>query len=88
MTPWFDPTTPPAREGLYLRDYTSTPEGGWHFDYWLTDSQGNFGYWYVNEPKGQWNDAWYESLPWRGLTEQEYLDELAISMPQHFKDVV
>ena len=73
MTPWFDGKVKPVREGAYLRDYSSTSEGGWHLDYWLTD--GRVGFWYVNEPNGQWNDAWYEELPWRGLTRHEYLKE-------------
>ena len=57
---------------FHLRDYTGIPEGGWHFDYWLTNGT-DVGYWYVNEPKGQWNDAFYKELPWRGLTRGEYL---------------
>jgi len=73
MTPWFSGDIKPVRSGAYIRDYTNTPEGGWCFDYWLTD--GNIGFWYVNEPEGQWNDAWYENLPWRGLTYSEYLKE-------------
>ena len=73
MTPWYSGNQKPAREGLYLRDYTGTPEGGWHFDYWLTNGT-DVGYWYVNEPKGQWNDAFYKELPWRGLTRDEYLE--------------
>lgn len=72
MTPWYPPNIKPARDGLYLRDYSGTPEGGWHFDYWLTNG-GNVGFWYVNQPKGQWNDAWYEDLPWCGLTRAEHL---------------
>ena len=72
MTPFYPATTKPAREGLYLRDYSSNEIGGWNFDYWLTD--GTVGYWYVNEPKGQWNDAYYQDLPWRGLTHSEYLN--------------
>jgi len=73
MTPWYSPTTKPAREGLYLRDYTNTLEGGWHFDYWMTD--GISGFWYVQETCCKWNDAWYKELPWRGLTRKEYLTE-------------
>ena len=71
MTPWYPSTTKPAREGLYLRDYRGTSDGYIHFDYWLTD--GSVGYWYVNEPTPNWNDAWYQELPWRGLTRGEYL---------------
>jgi hypothetical protein len=71
MTPWFSANVTPARDGLYLRDYSGTPEGGWHFDYWLSDHEA--GFWYVNEPKGQWNDAYYTALPWRGLTRSEHL---------------
>ena len=74
MTPWFNGKVNPFRSGAYLRDYTKTPEGGWHFDYWLVD--GKVGFWYVNEPDDQWNDAWYIELPWRGLTRSEYLKEL------------
>ena len=36
MTPWYPPTTKPAREGLYLRDYRGNEIGGWKFDYWMT----------------------------------------------------
>jgi hypothetical protein len=71
MTPWYPATAKPARDGAYLRAYTGTPEGGWHLDYWLSD--GTVGFWYVNDPKGQWNDACY-SVPWRGLTRKEYLN--------------
>lgn len=73
MTPWFSGDIKPARSGAYLRDYTNTPEGGWYLDYWMKD--GCTGYWFVNEPAGQWNDASYENLPWRGLTYSEYLRE-------------
>ena len=72
MTPWYHPTQCPARDGLYLRDYTNTDIGGWHFDYWISDKI--VGFWYVNEPRGEWNDAWYPCLPWRGLTRSEYLE--------------
>ena len=80
MTPWYPGTTKPYRPGAYLRDYTNTPEGGWHLDYWLTD--GKVGYWYVNQPKGEWNDAWYEELPWRGLTAKEWIKE-----PKHLEEL-
>lgn len=70
MTPWFVGKNP-ARSGAYLRDYTNTPEGGFYIDYWLMD--GRIGFWYVNEPAGEWNDAWYQDLPWCGLTYSEYL---------------
>ncbi len=37
-----------------------------HRDLWLQRAPGD-GYWYVHEPIGQINDAYYECLPWRGI---------------------
>lgn len=74
MTPWYPGTINPMRDGAYLCDYSSTSEGGWHLDYWLTNGT-DIGFWYVNEPNGEWNDAWYTELPWRGLTKSEWRKE-------------
>ena len=63
----------PIREGWYERDY-SKAEGFFSHDgqtifrdLWLQVAPGK-GYWYVEEPNGRINDAYYECLPWRGIT--------------------
>ncbi len=72
-TGWIAHHKKPIREGWYERDYTSIFGGGIdplphvHLDLWLQKSPGD-GFWYVEEPKGQINDAYYENLPWRGLS--------------------
>lgn len=72
-TGWIAHHKKPIREGWYERDYTSIFGGGIdplphvHLDLWLQKSPGD-GFWYVDEPKGQINDAYYENLPWRGLS--------------------
>jgi hypothetical protein len=72
-TPWFLGHQHPVREGWYERDYAEIYGGGndplphVHLDLWLQKSPGD-GFWYVDEPKGQINDAYYECLPWRGLS--------------------
>lgn len=65
-TPWYPGTVKPVREGWYERDYTGTFTGAIHLDLWQQIKPG-IGYWYVDEPAGQINDAWYENLPWRGI---------------------
>jgi hypothetical protein len=66
-TEWYPATTKPVREGWYERDYTVVFGVDKIFlDLWLPFSQRD-GYWYVNEPAGELNDAYYEELPWRGV---------------------
>ena len=67
-TKWYPGTIKPVREGWYERDYTSVssvPEVI-HKDLWQQFKPGD-GFWYVDEPAGQINDAFYENLPWRGI---------------------
>ena len=70
-TGWYSKWQKPVREGWYERDYSKAEgffahDGQTIFrDLWLQADSGN-GYWYVDEPKGQINDAWWENLPWRG----------------------
>ena len=70
-TDWYSGKQHPIREGWYERDYSKAEgffahDGQTIFrDLWLQADSGN-GYWYVDEPKGQINDAWWENLPWRG----------------------
>jgi hypothetical protein len=54
-----------------MRDYSEVFGVGLHvmLDLFLHDGECG-GFWYVEEPKGQINDAFYEELPWRGLTEE------------------
>lgn len=70
-TKWYSPDVTPVRDGWYERDYTGLFGGDEkphvHLDLWLQADSGN-GYWYVDEPKGQINDAYFECLPWRGIT--------------------
>jgi hypothetical protein len=70
-TEWYPPHIKPVREGWYERDYSNThmKTETVFLDLWQQFSPGN-GYWYVDEPPGQINDAYYENLPWRGLTEE------------------
>lgn len=69
-TKWYPAHVKPVREGWYERDYTGAFEvvgqPNVHLDLWLQKSPGR-GYWYVDEPKGQINDAYFETLPWRGI---------------------
>jgi hypothetical protein len=73
-TPWFSGHQHPVRKGWYERDYTGIFGGDEkphvHLDLWLQKSPGD-GLWYVDEPKGQINDAYYECLPWRGLSSND-----------------
>lgn len=70
-TGWYSKWQKPVREGWYERDYTGVLEvvgaPNVHLDLWLQSDSGK-GYWYVDEPKGQINDAYFEDLPWRGLS--------------------
>jgi len=69
-TEWYPAIIKPARAGWYERDYTGVlPEGEQQIyrDLWILVSKCD-GYWYVDEPAGEINDAYYEELPWRGLT--------------------
>ena len=65
-TKWYPGTIKPVREGWYERDYSSTLIDGIHKDLWQQFKPGD-GYWFVDEPEGQINDAFYENLPWRGI---------------------
>ena len=71
-TNWIPGDTFPIRPGWYERDYTTIFGGGnaplphVHRDLWLQRSPAD-GYWSVDEPTGQINDAYYECLPWRGI---------------------
>jgi hypothetical protein len=67
-TPWYPGTTYPVRGGWYERDYSNVLEvtGTVIMDLWQQIRPGS-GYWYVEEPRGQINDAFYENLPWRGV---------------------
>ena len=67
-TKWYPGTIKPVREGWYERNYnnvSSVPEVI-HKDLWQQFKPGD-GFWYVDEPEGQINDAFYENLPWRGV---------------------
>ncbi len=70
-TGWYSKWQKPVREGWYERDYTGVfevaGEPNVHLDLWMQSKPGK-GYWYVDEPKGQINDAYFENLPWRGLS--------------------
>ena len=70
-TGWYQGDQYPVREGWYERDYsdifTADYEKKVCLELWLQKSPG-VGFWYVEEPDGEINDAYYECLPWRGLT--------------------
>ena len=68
-TEWYPATTKPVREGWYERDYTGIfgIEANIQLDLWQASLEYDGGYWYVSEPEGELNDAYYEELPWRGL---------------------
>ena len=71
-TPWYPGDTQPAREGWYERDYTrvlGNDAPSIYLDLWLPFRNGE-GFWYVNDPEGQLNDAHHDHLPWRGLARQ------------------
>lgn len=71
-TDWYPWTTAPIRAGWYERDYSGTglyqirDIDRIQLDLWQQTKPGK-GFWYVDEPKGQINDAFYERLPWRGV---------------------
>lgn len=66
-TGWLPGSVFPVCNGWYERDYSAIfGAGEIHLDLWQQQSPGD-GFWYVNEPPGQINDAYYEALPWRGL---------------------
>ena len=70
ITPSYPGTTAPVREGWYERYYSGVPEvpGTIYMDLWQQIRPG-IGYWYVECPNGDINDAFYENLPWRGVAE-------------------
>ncbi len=65
MSKWQKGAKHPKRSGYYERDYTSCEITGIHRDKYRRHPDGSEGFWYVNEPPGQWNDARHQALPWR-----------------------
>ena len=71
VTDWYSGKHP-IRDGWYERDYSQAEgffeHGGQtiYLDLWMQTSPGK-GFWYVINPSGKINDAWWQNLPWRGL---------------------
>lgn len=77
-TDWFPHDSFPIRTGYYERDWTKTDilprhERGIHLDWFEVDSDKRSicypGIWYAETyyGAGDFNDASYQNLPWRGL---------------------
>lgn len=64
-TPWFEPETPPVREGVYQRYVPSM--GAVMYSYWNGECWGVFEATPAMAYRYRDKRSWYFNLKWRGL---------------------